>query len=123
MVATEEFAATMTPLCQQTGARLLRLSALQPASSSSGDAGEAAAAAAAEEAEEEEQDGQGESRADESGALIIYTSGTTGRPKGALHSHRSLAAQVSDRGQKVDAVIRMAGWSGACLRTRLLMRG
>ena len=30
----------------------------------------------------------------EAGALIIYTSGTTGRPKGALHTHASLAAQV-----------------------------
>ena len=29
-----------------------------------------------------------------SGALIIYTSGTTGRPKGALHTHGSLAAQI-----------------------------
>ena len=29
------------------------------------------------------------------GALIIYTSGTTGRPKGALHTHRSLYAQCS----------------------------
>ncbi len=29
------------------------------------------------------------------GALIIYTSGTTGRPKGALHTHGSLAAQVA----------------------------
>lgn len=29
-----------------------------------------------------------------SGALIIYTSGTTGRPKGALHTHASLAAQI-----------------------------
>lgn len=28
------------------------------------------------------------------GALIIYTSGTTGRPKGALHTHGSLDAQV-----------------------------
>ena len=31
---------------------------------------------------------------EERGALIIYTSGTTGRPKGALHSHRSLKAQM-----------------------------
>ncbi|EFN59012.1 hypothetical protein CHLNCDRAFT_29462 [Chlorella variabilis] len=30
----------------------------------------------------------------EDGALIIYTSGTTGKPKGALHSHGSLAAQI-----------------------------
>ncbi|KAI8464859.1 MAG: hypothetical protein J3K34DRAFT_380146 [Monoraphidium minutum] len=29
------------------------------------------------------------------GALIIYTSGTTGRPKGALHTHGGLGAQVS----------------------------
>jgi malonyl-CoA/methylmalonyl-CoA synthetase len=26
--------------------------------------------------------------------MIVYTSGTTGRPKGALHTHASLAAQV-----------------------------
>lgn len=28
------------------------------------------------------------------GALMIYTSGTTGRPKGVVHTHASLAAQV-----------------------------
>lgn len=37
----------------------------------------------------------GEESDSSSGALIIYTSGTTGRPKGALHTHGSLAAQVS----------------------------
>ncbi|PSC68906.1 malonate-ligase [Micractinium conductrix] len=37
------------------------------------------------------------------GALIIYTSGTTGRPKGALHTHGSLAAQV-------EVLLRAWGW-------------
>ncbi len=35
------------------------------------------------------------SPADTDDALIIYTSGTTGRPKGVVHTHASLAAQMS----------------------------
>lgn len=31
----------------------------------------------------------------DTGALMIYTSGTTGRPKGVVHTHGSLAAQVA----------------------------
>ena len=33
--------------------------------------------------------------ADSDGALIIFTSGTTGKPKAALHTHASLAAQCA----------------------------
>jgi malonyl-CoA/methylmalonyl-CoA synthetase len=38
-------------------------------------------------------------------ALMIYTSGTTGRPKGAVHTHGSLAAMV-------DGMVAAWGWSG-----------
>jgi len=31
----------------------------------------------------------------DAGALLIYTSGTTGRPKGALHTHAGVSAQVA----------------------------
>ena len=37
---------------------------------------------------------------------MIYTSGTTGRPKGAVHTHRSLAAMV-------DGMVEAWGWSAA----------
>ncbi|MCP4388796.1 MAG: acyl-CoA synthetase, partial [Gammaproteobacteria bacterium] len=35
-------------------------------------------------------------------ALIIYTSGTTGQPKGALHGHRLLPAEVNNLGFNLD---------------------
>lgn len=41
---------------------------------------------------------------DSDDALVIYTSGTTGKPKGVVHTHRSVAAQIS-------GMVEMWGWT------------
>lgn len=41
------------------------------------------------------EDSKGGSVIGNTGALVIYTSGTTGRPKGVLHTHRSVAHMVN----------------------------
>lgn len=73
VAAGGELAARVEPACQPAGRRVLRAEALL----ASGE-GPARGPAEGEEA-----------------ALLLYTSGTTGRPKGALHTHASLAAQVA----------------------------
>jgi malonyl-CoA/methylmalonyl-CoA synthetase len=73
VLASEEYIALLTPLCEKTGTTLIEIEKLVP--------------------------GAGAAEVDlgklkmETGALIIYTSGTTGRPKGALHTHAGLGAQ------------------------------
>ena len=75
ILATPEYEATLRPLAEARGVDIIVLQ--PPEDGASEDMGDAP--------------GPHEPR---NGALIIYTSGTTGRPKGALHTHGSLIAQV-----------------------------
>lgn len=43
--------------------------------------------------------------AGEDPALIVYTSGTTGKPKGVVHTHKSITAQVCISCTLLDFVI------------------
>jgi len=85
VLATDEFQALLQPLTSEVGARLLHVAPILPGQPS------AAAPAAADAPEAAPVDTAAEGAR---GALIIYTSGTTGRPKGALHTHGSLKAQI-----------------------------
>ncbi|CAL5220071.1 g2022 [Coccomyxa viridis] len=74
VLTTHEHVATVTPLADKAGAKVLRIA------ESSQDAHEAQDLSSGLKPEQ--------------GALVVYTSGTTGRPKGALHTHSSLGAQI-----------------------------
>jgi malonyl-CoA/methylmalonyl-CoA synthetase len=71
VVADDAYAARMEPLARARGIRLLHVDALVA-----------------------EHEGRLPEVEDSRGSLMVYTSGTTGRPKGVVHTHASIAAQV-----------------------------
>ncbi|EFJ50094.1 hypothetical protein VOLCADRAFT_104041 [Volvox carteri f. nagariensis] len=92
--------ARLGPIAREHGAVLQLLEPLTGGSSSGNSGAGRTVASEADVATEEEglvsELGGDLSGSSPTGALIIYTSGTTGKPKGALHTHRSLHAQSGD---------------------------
>ncbi|XP_056267896.1 malonate--CoA ligase ACSF3, mitochondrial [Pseudoliparis swirei] len=81
LVAGHPYAETLEPLAQRLGLPCLTLPSTSNLGTSEGVHGQ------------EEETGDITDWADRP-AMIIYTSGTTGRPKGVLHTHRSIHAMV-----------------------------
>mmetsp|Transcript_40793 Transcript_40793/g.49494 ORF Transcript_40793/g.49494 Transcript_40793/m.49494 type:complete len:544 (-) Transcript_40793:39-1670(-) len=84
VLATAAYCDKLQPLADEVGAKLIKVEAIQPGTG--------------KDLKESEVVGLGPMTAG-AGALIIYTSGTTGRPKGALHTHSGLKAQMESLSQ------------------------
>lgn len=95
VLATEEYADRLQPLAEAAGAQLVVVrwdaEAATAASAAAGSEGSEGVLGDWRRTVEAAAARLGEDR----GALVIYTSGTTGRPKGAVHTHGSVAAQVA----------------------------